>query len=60
MSLTDQEIETYRQDGLVIPSTYRVPQAILARIDELYQKLLEDNKNTPDFSADFEVEYGLR
>jgi len=53
MPLTDQEIETYRQDGLVIPSTYRVPQATLARIDELYQKLLEDNQDTPDFSADF-------
>jgi len=53
MPLTDQEIETYREDGLVIPSTYRVPQATLVRIDELYQKLLEDNKDTPDFSADF-------
>jgi uncharacterized heparinase superfamily protein len=30
MPLTDQEIETYHQDGLVIPSTYRVPQATLA------------------------------
>ena len=53
MPLTDQEIETYHQDGLVIPSSYRVPRKILARINELYQKLLEDNKNTPDFSADF-------
>ena len=53
MPLTDQEIETYRQDGLVIPSMYRVPQATLARINNLYQKLLEANKNIPDFSADF-------
>ena len=53
MPLTDQEIETYHQDGLVIPSTYRVPQATLARINELYQNLLEDNKDNPDFSADF-------
>ena len=27
MPLTDQEIDTYRQDGLVIPSAYRVPPA---------------------------------
>jgi hypothetical protein len=53
MPLTDQEIETYRQEGLVIPSTYRVPQATLARINELYQNLLENNKDNPDFSADF-------
>jgi hypothetical protein len=53
MPLTDQEIETYQQDGLVIPATYRVPPATLVRIDELYQNLLEDNKDNPDFSADF-------
>ena len=53
MPLTDQEIETYQQDGLVIPAAYRVPPATLARIDELYQNLLEDNKDNPDFSADF-------
>jgi hypothetical protein len=53
MPLTDQEIKTYHRDGLVIPSTYRVPQATLAHIHELYQKLLEDNKDNPDFSPDF-------
>ena len=53
MPLTAQEIETYRRDGLVIPSGYRVPESILARIDTLYKKLLEDNRANPDFSADF-------
>ena len=53
MLLTDQEIETYHRDGLVIPSDYRVPEKILSRINELYQKLLEDNQGNPDFSPDF-------
>jgi ectoine hydroxylase-related dioxygenase (phytanoyl-CoA dioxygenase family) len=53
MPLSDQEVNAYHQDGLVIPSDYRVPQTILARIDQLYNKLIEDNKANPDFSADF-------
>lgn len=53
MSLSDAEIEQYRNDGLVIPSGYRLPQATLLRIDQLYQQLLEDNQGNPDFSADF-------
>ena len=53
MPLSDLEIETYHQDGLVIPSTYRVAAVTLVRINELYQNLLEDNKDNPDFSADF-------
>lgn len=53
MPLSDAEIETYRQDGLVIPAQYRVADTILARIDELYQQLLDDNHDSPDFAADF-------
>ncbi|MCZ6471351.1 MAG: phytanoyl-CoA dioxygenase family protein [Gammaproteobacteria bacterium] len=53
MPLSDQEVNAYHQDGLVIPSAYRVPQTILARIDQLYNKLIEDNKANPEFSADF-------
>jgi len=53
MPLTNHEIETYRRDGLVIPAGYRIPEQTLARIDQLYQKLLEDNRDSPDFSADF-------
>ncbi|MDH3386594.1 MAG: phytanoyl-CoA dioxygenase family protein [Gammaproteobacteria bacterium] len=53
MLLTNTEIETYRRDGLVIPSAFRVPDSMLKRIDELYQKLLEDNRDREDFSADF-------
>jgi len=53
MPLTDQEIETYRRDGLVIPSGYRLPQKTLQRIGELYDKLLADNCDSPEFSADF-------
>ncbi|MBT8433936.1 MAG: phytanoyl-CoA dioxygenase family protein, partial [Gammaproteobacteria bacterium] len=53
MPLTDQEIDTYHRDGLVIPSQYRVPEVTLARINELYQNLLEANSDNPDFSADF-------
>jgi hypothetical protein len=53
MPLSTQEIETYRRDGLVIPSDYRVPQATLERIDRLYQELLQKNADNPEFSADF-------
>jgi hypothetical protein len=53
MPLTDLEIDTYHRDGLVIPSQYRVPEVTLARINELYLNLLEDNRDNPDFSADF-------
>jgi len=53
MRLTDQEIDTYKQEGLVIPSAYRVPEVTLACINTLYHKLLEDNQDNPDFSADF-------
>ena len=35
MPLTEQEIEIYRRDGLVIPAGYRLPEATLARIDAL-------------------------
>lgn len=53
MPLSKAEIETYRHQGLVIPSQYRVAESLLARIDALYQKLLDDNRGNPDFSADF-------
>ncbi len=53
MPLSEAEVETYRKDGLVIPAQYRVADTILARIDELYQKLLHDNRDSPDFAADF-------
>lgn len=53
MPLTDLEIETYHRDGLVIPAHYRVPRAMLERIEQLYQELLQDNRDNPDFSADF-------
>jgi len=53
MPLSKQEIETYRRDGLVIPAGYRLPKATLEHINRLYQKLLEDNRDSPGFSADF-------
>ena len=53
MPLSTQEIETYQRDGLVIPSDYRVPPAVLERIDKLYQELLLKNADNPEFSADF-------
>ncbi|MCP4875568.1 MAG: phytanoyl-CoA dioxygenase family protein [Gammaproteobacteria bacterium] len=53
MPLTDQEIETYHRDGLVIPAHYRLPESSLARISRLYRNLLEDNHDNPEFSADF-------
>jgi len=53
MPLSDQEIETYRRDGLVIPADYRLPRATLERIDGLYRELLENNRDNPDFSPDF-------
>ncbi len=53
MPLSQQEIDTYHKDGLVIPSDYRLPEATLQRIQQLYEKLIEENKDNPDFSADF-------
>ena len=53
MPLTENEIDTYRRDGLVIPADYRVPPATLERIDQLYQELLQKNADNPDFSANF-------
>ncbi len=52
MSLTQAEIETYHRDGLVIPADYRLPPATLKRIGELYDKLLVENRDNPDFSPD--------
>ena len=40
MPLSEQEIETYRHDGLVIPAGYRLPDASLQRIHDLYDELL--------------------
>ena len=53
MPLSEQEIETYRRDGLVIPSAYRLPQETLSRLRQLYDKLLDDNRGKPGFSPDF-------
>jgi hypothetical protein len=53
MPLSEEEIDRYHEDGLVIPSHYRVPDSTLQRITDLYQKLLEENQNNPDFSPDF-------
>ncbi len=53
MPLSPNEIETYHRDGLVIPVRFRVPAGVLARIDELYRKLLADNRDNPDFTPDF-------
>lgn len=53
MPLSQQEINRYHEDGLVIPSDYRLPESTLQRIGQLYQKLIEDNSDNPDFSADF-------
>ncbi|MEM7562853.1 MAG: phytanoyl-CoA dioxygenase family protein, partial [Pseudomonadota bacterium] len=53
MPLTDLEIETYHRDGLVIPADYRVSEETLATINQLYEKLISENKDNPDFSPDF-------
>ena len=52
MPLNQQEITRYHEDGLVIPSSYRIPENLLKDINKLYQKLLTDNQNNPEFSAD--------
>ncbi len=44
LSLTPAEIETYRQEGLVIPN-YQVPPAKLARLREGLDQLIKDNPN---------------
>ena len=51
--LTEAEIQQYHEDGLVIPSSYRIPEVTMQRIDSLYARLLADNADNPDFSADF-------
>ena len=53
MPLTPQEIETYRRDGLVIPSAFRLSPQKLERIDALYRELIENNRDHPDFTPDF-------
>ena len=53
MTLTADEVATYHEDGLVIPSNYRVPQDILDRINTAYESLLAENAGNPEFSADF-------
>ena len=53
MPLTKEEIAQYYEDGLVIPSNYRLPESTLQHIDDLYQKLIEENQHNPDFSPDF-------
>ena len=53
MPLSEEEIAQYHEDGLVIPSNWRLAESTLQRIDHLYQKLLVDNCNNPEFSADF-------
>ncbi len=53
MPLSQLEITRYKEDGLVIPASYRVPDRILRSINSLYQKLLADNQRNPEFSADF-------
>ncbi|MCP4392496.1 MAG: phytanoyl-CoA dioxygenase family protein [Gammaproteobacteria bacterium] len=37
----------------MIPGQYRVADRTLARINQLYQKLLDDNRDNAEFSADF-------
>ena len=53
MPLSKEEIAQYYEDGLVIPSSYRLSESTLQHIDDLYQKLLEENQHNSDFSADF-------
>jgi hypothetical protein len=51
--LSKDEIETYHKDGLVIPEGYRVPQGLLDEMAVLYEDLILQNRDNPDFSADF-------
>ena len=53
MPLTEQEIETYHRDGLVIPADFRLPATTLEHIDKLYRELLYRNRDNPDCSPDF-------
>ena len=51
MPLTEAEVRTYREDGLVVPD-HRLPAATLARIADAYERLLERNRGEPGFSPD--------
>lgn len=53
MPLSPKQIAQYHEDGLVIPTDYRVPAETLQEINRLYLKLLDDNKHHPDFYPDF-------
>ena len=53
MPLTQSEITQYHQDGLVIPADFRLSDSTLNKIDTLYQQLIADNKDNPDFNTDF-------
>jgi hypothetical protein len=51
--LSNNEIETYHRDGLVIPKDYRVSQEQLDELAALYADLILQNQDNPDFTPDF-------
>lgn len=53
MALSQKEIAQYREEGLVIPSDYRIPDDTIREISRLYQKLIDENQHLPGFSPDF-------
>ena len=44
--LTDQEIVLYRENGIVIPRGFKLPDEDLARLRSAYNQLLERNIDT--------------
>ena len=53
MSLSSEEVTSYHREGLVVPASFRLNQSTLVEIHSLYEKLLIQNQNNPDFSSDF-------
>ena len=44
--LTDQEVVLYRENGIVIPRGFKLPDEDLVRLRSAYNRLLELNTNT--------------
>ena len=44
--LTDQEVVLYRENGIVIPRGFKLPDEDLARLRSAYNRLLERNTDT--------------
>ncbi len=51
-TLTDSEIQAYHRDGFVMPD-YRLPDDVLYALRKAYDRMVDQNSNTPGVNPDF-------